>query len=287
MTSLVDVAVEVGNLSRIEKDLSEAVAATHIEQTDEQKLEADNSANAEDFLPSKLRGKSLREVAEMYQNLESLNGRMANDLGQQRNLTDRLLDLKRNEDLGRNGGVQQPAKVEVNPAELLEKPTETLERFASAREAALVSQVTDRLNRVERAVLEREFNTKHPDVTAVAKSDEFTTWVRQSPTRQRAANAAASGDYGAADDLLTEFKAGKQAGQKQETRQVQQKDNLDAARSASLESGSNGSNADSTKKGKIYNRSDLMRLKLENPDKYYDEGYQAEIMRAYAEKRVK
>lgn len=284
MTSLVDVVTEVGNLSRIEQDLSEAVTSRLSATSGEQ--DGNESSDEDGDLPTKLRNKSKREIAEMYQNLETLHGRTANDLGQQRQLTDRLLDLKRNTDLETNSPEKKPVKVDISSAELLEKPTEALERFASARESALVSQVNDRLNRLEQATIAREFAQKHPDVQDVAKSPDFVEWVKQSPTRSRAANLASQGDYGAADDLITEFKSGRS--QKTEDTKKVQSDSLRAAREASLESGaSNSVETGNKKSGKVYSRADLMRLKLENPDKYYDESYQTEILSAYAEGRVK
>ncbi len=290
MTSLVDVVPEVGNLAQIERDLGEAVHSRATGQEGGSSQQGDSTSNVqedESVLPEKLRGKSKREIAEMYQNLESMNGRMANDLGQQRSLTDRLLDLKRTDDLGRNSAPQnQPKKVDISSAELLDKPTEALERFATSRESALEAKLNDRLSRLEQATVAQTFAVKHPDVQTVAKSTEFVDWVRQSPTRQRAANAAAAGDYGAADDLMTEFK-GRQAPTKKGNEEVQD-ENIRAARSASLESGASNSPETGTKKsGKIYSRADLMRLKLENPDKYYDDAYNAEIQLAYAENRVR
>lgn len=288
MTSLVDVQEASGNLSQIEKDLGEAVVARaqNVSDGNVEGESGDAGDESQDFLPAKLRGKSLRELADMYQNLESLNGRMANETGQLRSLTDRLLDLKRTTDLGNNGAAQ-PTKVEITSADILERPTEALERFASARETALETRLDARLARLETATVEANLLNKHPDVEAVAASKEFVQWVQQSPTRMRAANAAKAGDAGAADDLLTEFKAtARKAGGK--GKQPVQDENLDAARAASLETG-NGNSLDtgSKKSGKVYRRADLIKLRIEKPDLYDSDDFQAEIMAAYAEGRVK
>ena len=281
MNQVVDVAATPGNLSKIEADLSEAVVARGL--SGDTKVET-KEEKSEEFLPEKLRGKSLKDIAEMYQNLESAHGRMANDLGTQRQLTDRLLDLKRAEDLGRNNGNTAPKKVEVSPAELLDKPTEALDRFVSAREAPLVKQVEDRLNQVEAKLMESQFMNRHPDVNNIAKSAEFNAWVAESRTRQRAAAFAARGDFGAADDLLTEFKLTR----KTEATKVDQKGNLEAARAASLESGASKADGATAKTGgKTYSRADLMRLRIEKPETYYSDDYQAEILQAYADGRVK
>src|SRR6266403_1281764 len=155
MTSLVDVAIEVpGNLDTIEAQLRDAVTTSKTQDVKTTKTVDDT---VDDEIPVKLRGKSLTEIADMYRNLEAAHGRMANDLGAQRQLSDRLLELKRSDDLGQNTPPKKPEKVSVTAADLLEKPTEALERFADSREAAVVAQVIDRLNRVEAALVQREF----------------------------------------------------------------------------------------------------------------------------------
>jgi len=289
MASLVDVAVTPGNLERVVSELNEAVTATAAGTQSPPKNETFEGNDSR--VPAKLRGKSAEEIAEMYQNLESAHGRMANDLGQVRQLADRLLELKRNEDLGNNSGApkKEPTpKVEISAAELLERPTEALDRHASSREAAMQAQVNERLQRVEAALVQREFAAKHPDANTVAQSPEFVEWVKQSPVRTRAAQAAVAGNFGAADDLLTEFKDTHKPNQRQESTVTD--DNHRAARSASLESGGTASGSDgagSKKSGKVYSRADLMRLRIEKPETYYDEGFQNEIMLAYHEGRVK
>lgn len=283
MTSLVDVAIEVpGNLDTIERELRDAVTTSKT-----QGVKTDTVADTvDDEIPVKLRGKSLTEIADMYRNLEAAHGRMANDLGAQRQLSDRLLELKRNDDLGQNTPPKKPEKVNVTAADLLEKPTEALERFADSREAAVVAQVNDRLNRVEAALVQREFAAKHPDANTVAQSPEFIDWVKASPVRQRAAQAAVQGHFGAADDLLTEFKAIKPAKAKEDDEK--QEDNLTAARKSALDGGgAGGPDPGNKKSGKVYSRSDLMRLRIEKPETYYNEDFQQEITIAYAQGRVK
>ncbi len=283
MTSLVDVAIEVpGNLDTIERDLREAVTNSKTQEVKPKTVDD----TVDDEIPVKLRGKSLTEIADMYRNLEAAHGRMANDLGAQRQLSDRLLELKRSDDLGQNTPPKKPEKVSVTAADLLEKPTEALERFADSREAAVVAQVNDRLNRVEAALVQREFAAKHPDANTVAQSPEFIDWVKASPVRQRAAQAAVQGHFGAADDLLTEFKAIKPVKVKEDDEK--QEENLAAARKANLDGGGAGNSDPGNKKsGKVYSRSDLMRLRIEKPETYYNEDFQQEITIAYAQGRVK
>jgi hypothetical protein len=222
----------------------------------------------------------------MYANLESAHGRMANDLGTQRKLTDRLLDLKRDTDLQSNS----PHKVEIKSSELLENPTEALERFSQARDA----QSQARLDEMESRLAAQTFVTQHPDYRDYENNAEFTAWIQSSPIRLRAASAATR-DWSLAADLLTEFKAARAAtklsADDDETATEEQDDDVEkqarsGAKKASLESGSQGSSG-TRKSGKVYRRADLMRLKAERRDVWEDEDFQNEILRAYAEGRVK
>lgn len=282
---LVDTLDSSGDLSQLEKDLSQAVQSRKTLATggkkpaDKANESSDDDADA--ALPPKLRGKTREQIADMYANLESSHGRLANDLGTQRKLTDRLLDLKRDTDLSNNTA---PQKVQIKSEELLENPTEALERFSQARE----SQNEARLRDMEARLAAQSLIQSHPDYLEVAQSPEFAAWVQSSSLRVRAAQSAQAGDWTAAGDLLTEYKAQKKATVTDDEEEVD--DEVTAARKAagkaSLESNSQGS-AGAKKKGTIYRRVDLMRLRAEKPDQWEDPDFQAEIIRAYSEGRVK
>lgn len=287
MSSLVDVVEETGNLSQVVKDLSEAVTS----QRSNPAPAKSDAQPVDDSLPPKLRGKTREEIAEMYVNLESVNGRMANDLGAQRRLTDQFLELKRDRDLQSQQQVQpKPTPVKVD--ELLDRPTETLERFSKDREAALQRQLDQRLAAIEGNMARTAFVQKHADYEQIANDPGFVRWIQGSQYRSRAANAAYNGDWNAADELLTEYKSIRPSQPTQTPLQKapaqSQQSNLDAARRASLESSSAATSASSSQPvGKIYKRADLMELRLRDPERYYDDGFQAEILRAYNEDRVK
>jgi hypothetical protein len=70
-------------------------------------------------------------------------------------------------------------------------------------------------------------------------------------------------------------------------KKTQEAAGLEAARRVGLENGGASNAAASTKTGKTYRRVDLLRLKQERPDDYYSESFQAEIIAAYNEGRVK
>lgn len=283
---IADVAEEVGNSTQLEKDLGEAVSLATPQPQGKPKTQQPSVAQDDDADEDpKYRGKTRQEIKEMHRNAESRLGSMANDLGTQRKLTDRLLDLKREDDLARN----TPA-VKVSREELLssDDPTQVLDRFVGSRLAQTESEVKTRLERMEQSLAQTSFVARHPDYIQLANDQDFITWAGATPYRTRlAALAVQQNDWAAADELMTEFKANRPAGSQQK-RKPADSENLSAARSAALESGAaTGADRQATKSGKVYRRADLIRLRMDKPDEYYRDDFQAEITRAYAEGRVK
>lgn len=262
-------ATTPGDLNQLEASLREAVTQPAEKKPDAEQPKTDAPAD-------KFAGKSREDVVEMYRNLQSEYGRMANDLGTQRKLTDRLLDLKRTDDLAKTP--PKPA-VQVRSDELLENPTQAIEKVLESRLTESTQQISGRLSELEAQLARERFVAKHPDYMEYPNNPEFIEWIGQSPLRQRFAAAAAQGDPSAADDLLSEYKLVRSS----QAKSTAQKP-IDAARQVSLEGGSSPASSSS---GKVYRRADLIRLKIEKPHVYADESFQQEIMRAYAEGRVK
>lgn len=278
-----------GNLDTLTKELQEAVtanAAADAAKAKEQAPQADAPQVVKlegDQVPPKLKGKTLEEVVDIYRNLESQYGRMANDLGQQRVLTDRLLNLKRDSDLTNNGAPAAPEVPKLKAADVLEDPTAAIDKVVEARLKSRDQQAqVEQANLAAQAAAQR-FISNHPDYQSFVNDQGFTDWVNGSPTRKRAAALAAGGNWELADDLLVEYKDSRKAAASIVTDDVTNK-NLEAARKAGLETSAAASAA---KTGKQYKRADLLRLQMERPDVYYNDDFQREIIRAYAEKRVK
>ena len=287
---IVDVKNEQGSLDQLEKDLAEAVATSH---TSEQKPDAAPAAPVAapaKKLPPKLEGKSPEEIAEMYANLESAYGRMANDLGTQRKLTDRLLDLKRSDDLQQNSPAQAP-EVKVSGSELLENPKDVLDRYFDTRLAQIEQNNAKRMESVETSMAEQQFNLHYGAEAATVGNDPvFAQFVQATPLRTDLAQRAANGDYEAANALMAEWMGTKPLLQQSTSAPAQDDANnqdnsaLEEARQAQLESGASGTG---TASGKIYSRAQLIELRITKPHMYSDPAFQAEIMKAYQEGRVK
>lgn len=270
MVSLVDVT-STGNSSRalesLTEERAEAAAATKPNPTVE---EAAPAKPAED---PRFAGKSREEILDMYRNLEVHQGRLANELGQQRRTLDELLLDKRRQDLSQNGG----SAPKVEAADLLTRPQEVLDQYVNARARELVEPVAQRLNQLESALATSSFTTRHADSEQIVNSPEFRAWVGETPLRKQLAQNAAGGNAQAADALLTEYKLSKRLpGRNLEAA-------LDKAEKATLESNQPSEPA-AKQTGKTYRREDLIALRMRNPDEY--NRLSDSIMQAYREGRV-
>lgn len=272
-----------GNLDDLVKSLSGPTIEEAL-NTPENKEEASPERVArtlevkDEELPERMRGKSMSEIVDMYKNLESVYGRMANDLGQQRKLTDRLLDLKRESDLQTH-----TPKIEIKSADLLDNPVEAIEKVVSARLSESEKQTQARVQQLEGQLAAQTFITRHPDFNQIANDPEFGKWVRGTSYRARLADQAMSGDWGVADELVSEFKDRKGA---KPAPKDEESEEIAGAKKVSLES-KTAQEGNSKKSGKIFRRVDLIALKMNKPDVYYDDAVQTEIIRAYNEGRVK
>lgn len=281
MASIVDVDNAPGDVEGLEKSLAEAVTADKRpddQRTNNMEPAAASQQKADPLAGTKFEGKGIEELLDSYNNLQSAYGRMANDLGTQRKLTDQLLDLKRDNDLQSNA---QPLP-KVDPAQLLDDPTQALDGYLAEREARNQRMYDERLAQMEAQMQADRFMQKHPDFMEVGQSEEFRAWAQATPVRNTAANLAAQGDWNAADALLNEYKS--EIAKKGDPVKNAEREGIEAARKVGLES---AASEGSTSSGKVYRRADLIELKLRKPHVYGDPAFQAEILKAYSEGRVK
>ena len=279
MNTLVDLKNEPGDLTQLKKDLADASQPA---------TEQPKPAPAADTLPDKYKDKSTADVIDMHRNAESALGRRNNELGQYKQLTDKLLDLKRSDDLRKGGAseadIEEEPLPELTSTDMLDNPAESVAKVVDAR---LTSAERKREHREAEAAMSAataDFAEKHPDAGEIAKTPEFIEWVKASPLRRRAAVQAYNKDFTAGSDLLDEYKASLDTTGEDDVKDEEA--TLEAARKASTVSTGASQKGDGPT-GKQYRRLDLIRLKLEDPEAYGDPAFQQEIMAAYVEGRVK
>lgn len=247
-----------------------------LEEQDRQPRKRDEEGDFE--IPDKLRGKDEKEIARSYVELERKYGSMANELGHLRNIVEQVAFGKRQRDLG-----LEEEEDSITSDDLLRNPAEAVEKLARKSTKTLEEKIAA----LEAQRLEEEFRRKHGNYEETVNDPEFLGWINKSPYRQRLAQRAAeTGDYEAADELLSTWEE-IQSMTKAEREEEEQKDKArrdDLIRQGRLE---RGGAAGSVTSKRIYKEADIHDLRLRNPDLYYSPQMQQEIMAAYRENRVR
>ena len=226
----------------------------------------------EDDIPPQFRGKSVKEIAEYALATERSLSRQGNELGEVRRLADELL---------KSTLVKKPEPEPPKEVDFFENPQEAVRQAVANDPRVLAAE--QYVAQAQKEQTKQAFYQKHPDAPSIVQDPEFAAWVQASKVRTRLFQAADNFDFDAGDELLSTYKELRQVKQQRATEQSIKVDTQarDAAlRSASVETSGSG---ESSKK--VYRRTDLIRLKMNNPAKY--EEMADEIMAAYAEKRVR
>lgn len=238
-------------------------------ETDETQDVSDNLENeiVNDDLPDKFKGKTATDVAKAYSELEKRFGQQGNELGELRRLTDDILKRQLSD-----GDTSK----EISDDDFYEAPKQSVEKIVENHPKL------NRLDEIERKLAEREFVTKHPNWKDSANTEEFNQWVSSSPMRVRLYNNANRFDFDSANDLFDLWEERqsliKQAAKKED--EIQKSKRKEDLKKVSSESTSTDGSSEKT-----YRRSDLIKMKMYEPDEYA--ARQEEILQAYAEGRVK
>jgi hypothetical protein len=221
-------------------------------------------------LPEKYREKSLDEIVKMHQEAEKLIGKQAQEVGEVRKLADELIK--------QNLGSRQQTRQEEPEVDFFENPQKAVQRTVDNHPDILAArQVTQEMRRSQ---IQQRLAQEHPDFGDIAKDQDFANWVKSSPIRIKIFEQADSGyDFDSANELLSTYKQLRSVKQKQtsDDGEVTRKQNLKAV---GVDVGGSG---ESSKK--VYRRADLIRLKMQDPNRY--DALSDEIMQAYQEGRVR
>ena len=230
---------------------------------------------AEENLPTKYKGKGLDEIIRMHQEAEKLIGRQAQEVGEVRKLADEL--IKRQLDTKKEVEVTKEDEIDFfeDPKKAVNRAVESHPAIQEAKQQALLLKQQQTLTK-----LQQEF----PDFQQTVADPSFAEWIKASPVRMRLYAAAdADFDFDSASELLTSWNYVKPKAVAPTSAPAPE---IKAAQKAAVKSATVdvGSNTGATS-AKVYRRADLIRLQLEDPDRYYQ--LQDEIMAAYAQGRVK
>lgn len=233
-------------------------------------------------VPEKYRGKSVQDVIKMHMEAEKERSRLGNEVGTLRQMADELLGLKQAKQMATQTEQRKP----ITTDEILENPEEALER--AIEDHPDVHRTKEEIQRLRAEVSLAKFEREHPNYQQDLENPEFVEWIKSNKVRVALGVAANNGDYDAANSLWslwdernTELKETK--AREKELRKKQEK-------LGTLESGgTSGLETD-----RVYSRQDFMEIQMKamagDPGaqaKWRDPAFQAERLKAYAEKRVR
>ena len=246
-----------------ELDVVEQITATP-------KIEEDHIV--EDTIPEKYKGKSSQEIIKMHQEAEKLIGKQAQEVGEVRKLADELLK----QSLSNN---KPTAPTEVEPEiDFFEDPQKAIRNSIDKHPDVLAARHS--AQEFRKMQIQQKLNQNHPDFQNVVQDPEFAEWVKQSPVRLGLyAKADGEFDYDSANELLSTFKQLKQV----KTQQVAAKGKDVLKQNLKAVAVDTGGTGESSKR--VYRRTDLIRLRMSDPDRY--EALEPEIRAAYADGRVR
>jgi len=250
------------------------------EQTVDNTEEVASTPPVEAF-PDKYQGKSLDEIIKMHQEAEKLIGRQAQEVGEVRKLADEL--IKRQLESKQTPDANVTAQEEE--VDWFENPEKAGQKAVDKHPTVRKAEAT--LAQLEKQQFFSKLDASFPEYQQTIADPDFAQWIQASPVRLRLYAAADTNlDFDSAAELLNTWKYVKPAPAKVETQVVKavspqvKADREAAMRAVAVDTGSSGNVS-----SKIYKRSDLIRLQLEDPNRYMD--MQPEIMAAYAEGRVR
>lgn len=250
-------------------------------------------------IPEKFKGATLedsfKKAIDAYRNAEQELGRKGNEVGELRKLTDELLQLEiqQKKNTQHSQGTDNKTsdghnKPKVSDDDWFESPKTATERYLQESPyAQKVQELEGKIKEQEKEKAHTAFEERHPDWQDLAKEGTFKEFATSSNHRYNLALSADQGDYDSANELFDLYRMYRKAngqGEEGDTQQEQQTRNREQLneerKKASVES-----SASTPKTKKVYRRADLVRLRMNDPERY--DAMQDEIMAAYAEGRVK
>jgi hypothetical protein len=223
-------------------------------------------------IPDKYKGKSAEELVQMHQEAEKLLGRQSSEVGELRKVVDTYIQTQLTEDT--KEAPQQDEEVDwfTDPDKAVDRAIQNHPKIKEAEELTKQYKASTALSELQR---------KHPDMQQILQDANFAEWIKASNVRTRLFVAADQQyDHESADELFSLWKERQNI--VQQTAAVEEQSRKQAVKAAST---GNASGSTESAPKKIYRRADIINLMRNDPDRYA--ALQPEIMKAYAEKRVR
>jgi hypothetical protein len=243
------------------------------EETQEPEQEANETETQEATpdIPDKYKDKSLEDVVRMHQEAEKLLGKQSSEVGDLRKSVDELLKVKLSEDASSSIKEQEPE------LDFYDDPKGSVNK--AVENSSTMLQMKELLAKQTQQEVMGKIASKHPDFESIVKNENFIDWISKSEVRTELFQRADKYDFNAADELLSNWKEIK--GIVEKTDSINEKDRKLQLKAAST--GGKGSAEPMSRK--IYKRSEIVNLMINDPRKYAENVHVFD--KAYAEGRVK
>lgn len=256
-----------------ERPEEEATETTQELEQDTIETPQEEEQPQEPDIPEKYQGKSVEELVQMHQELEKFSGKQSTEVGELRSVVDGYIQTQLAE---QQAPVQQQEDEDVDffvdPKDAVNRAIDNHPKIRQAEEYAAAHKKQATLSQLK---------SDHPDMERVLQDPKFAEWIKGSKIRtQLFVQADQAYDYDAAHELFSLWKERNNVAK--QTVSVEKQ-----ARKNTLKSASTG-NARGTAEGsrrKVYRRADIIKLMKTDPERY--QAMSDEILKAYAEGRVK
>jgi len=222
-------------------------------------------------VPEKYQNKSIEELVQMHQEAEKLVGKQSSEVGELRKVVDEYIHQQTQ--------LTQQTNEPVEEIDFFSEPdkavSNAIENHPSVREAKQVAQEYRKTTALS------QLQSKHPEMNTILQDEKFLEWIKGSNVRTRLLQQADQQfDVEAADELFSTWKERQQMiNTTADAEKSQRKQQVKAASTGS----SSGSGEKASRK--IYRRADIINLMRTDPARY--QALSDEILKAYAEGRVK
>jgi len=227
-------------------------------------------------IPEKYRGKSVKELVQMNQELEKFSGKQSTEVGELRKLVDSYIQAELD---NKQAPETQQEDSNTNDVDFFVDPQSAVNR-AIDNHPKIKEAETYTKQYKQQATL-AQLRSDHPDMDQILQDPKFAEWIKGSKVRtQLFVNADQAYDYDSANELFSLWK--ERSSIVQQTANAERANRRNVSRSATT--GNARGTAERSNK-KVYRRADIIKLMKTDPDRY--NALSDEILKAYAEGRVR
>jgi hypothetical protein len=230
----------------------------------------------ESDIPEKYRGKSVKDLIQMNQELEKFSGKQSTEVGELRKLVDSYIQTELD---NKSAPLEQQEDKSTDDVDFFVDPRSAVNRAIDNHPK--IKEAESYTKQYKQQATLAQLRSTHPDMDNILQDPKFAEWIKGSKVRtQLFVQADQAYDYDSADELFSLWK--ERSNIVQQTAKAELASRRNAVKSAST--GNARGTAERSNK-KTYRRADIIKLMKTDPDRY--NALSDEILKAYAEGRVK